>query len=67
MPPGARTYLRALPRLIKPVDLGTLGGVADSLQNGCFSCICSSDNQNSELDIGDLELILLGSHSTRVL
>ena len=67
MPPGARTYLRAVSQLIKPVDLGTLHGVTDSLQNGRFSCICSSDNQNSELDIQDLELILLGGHSTQVL
>ena len=66
VPPGARAYPRALSLFIKPVDLGTLCGVADSLQDGCLSCVCSSDNQNSELDIRDLELILLGSHSTKV-
>ena len=67
-PSGVRTYLRALSPLIKPVDPGTFRGVADSLQDGCLSCICSSNNQNSELDIRDSEpLILLGSHGTKVL
>jgi hypothetical protein len=65
-PPGARTYLRALSLLVKPVDLGTLGGVADSLQDGSLSCICSSDNQNAELDFRHLELILTGCHSTKI-
>ena len=60
MSPGARTNLRALSRAIKPVDLGTLRSVADSLQNGSLSRICSSNNQNSELDIRNLELIPLG-------
>ena len=64
--PGATTYLKALSLWIKSVDLGALGGVADSPQNGSLSCVCSSDDQNSELDIRDLELILLGSHGTKI-
>ena len=60
-------YLCAPSPLIKPVDLGTLRGIADSLQYRGLSCICSSDNQNSEFDIRDLEVILLESHSTKVL
>ena len=67
VPPGAKTYLRASSPLIKRVDLGTLRSVADTLQNGRLSCICSSDDQNPKLDIGDLKLILLGSHGKKSL
>ena len=61
--------MTALSTRITPVDLGTIRSVADSLQDGRLSCICPSDNQNSELDTRDMpvELILLGSLSTKVL
>ena len=66
-PPRTRTYLRALSLRINPVDLGTFGCVADSLQDGSLSCICSADYQNSELVIRDLGLIRLGSHGSKSL
>ena len=50
---------------IKPVDLRTLGRIANPLQNRCFACIRSSDNEDSKLDIWDLGRILLCSHSTK--
>ena len=48
-----------------PVDLRTLGRIANPLQNRCFACIRSSDNEHSELDIWDSRGILLCSHSTK--
>ena len=50
---------------IKPVDLRTLGRIANLLQNRSFACIRSSDNEYSELDICDSGGILLCSHSTK--
>jgi hypothetical protein len=49
----------------KPVGLRTLGRIANPLQNRCFACIRSSDNEHSELDIWDSGGILLCSHSTK--
>jgi hypothetical protein len=63
---GRRTYQCLVSRFIKPVDLWTLRGVDDSLQYRCFSCICSPDNEDSELDIwesGEDPLF----HATKVL
>ena len=52
---------------IKPIYLRTLGRIANPLQNRCFACIRSSDNEHSELDILDSDSgeILLCSHSTK--
>jgi hypothetical protein len=63
-----RTYPLALSRWANPVDLWTLGGIANSLQNCGLACICPSNNKDSELDIfGDFGEELLGVHSTKVL
>src|SRR6267142_6323732 len=35
----------------QPVDLRTLGGIADSLENRCHPRICSSNDEDSELDV----------------
>jgi len=48
-----------------PVDLWTLGCIANSLQNCGLPCIRSSDNENSELDLWELGGMLLRSHSTK--
>ena len=66
-----RTYLRliALPPETKPEDPPnrTLGGIAKSLQNRGLACVCSSNNENSELDIlRNLGEELLCVHNTDV-
>ena len=48
---GIRTYPLATSPLITPVDLWTLRGVTNSLQDGGFARVCSSNNEDSELDI----------------
>ena len=60
-----RTYQMASSLWIKPVDLRTLGRIANPLQNRCFACIRSSDNEHSELNIWNSGGILLCSHSTK--
>ena len=55
----------ASPVWTSPVDLRTFGRIANPLQNRCFPCIRSSDNEHSELDIRDSGGILLCSHSTK--
>jgi len=64
---GTRTYQLAISRWFNPVDLWTLRGVTDSLQDGRFSCVCPSNNEDSERDIRDSGEILLCVHSTKVL
>ena len=67
-PPGMRTYTLALSLWTEPVDLWTLGGIANSLQNRGLACVCSSNNEDSELDIfWDCGEKLLCIHSTNVL
>jgi hypothetical protein len=70
VPVGARTYLFAISRWINAVDNWTLGsvtGVANSLENRRLSGIGSSDNEYSELGFaGALGNILLCSHGTKV-
>jgi hypothetical protein len=67
VPLGTRTYPLATSRSIAPVNHWTVGGVADSLENRCFSCICSSNNEDSELEITGKsgENILFSGHSTK--
>jgi len=48
-----------------PVDLWTLGCIANSLQNGGLPCVRSSDNEDSELDLWDSGGMLLCSHSSK--
>ena len=52
----------------KPVDLRTLGRIANPLQNRCFACIRSSDNEHSELETWDKggTRTLLCSHGTKI-
>jgi hypothetical protein len=58
-----RSYLFSNSLWINAVNLGTLGGIADSLENRCLPCICSSNNEDSELDVGgESGEILLCSH-----
>jgi hypothetical protein len=38
---------------IDPVDLRAVGGVANSLQDGCFPCVCSSNYEDSEGHVWD--------------
>jgi hypothetical protein len=49
----------------EPVDLRTLGRIANPLQNRCFPNIGSSDYEHSELNIWDSGRILLESHSSK--
>ena len=60
-----RTHQMASSLWIKPVDLRTLGRIANPLQDRCFACIRSSDNEHSEPDIWDSGGDLLCSHSTK--
>jgi hypothetical protein len=46
-----RTYHRATSPLITPVDLWTLCGVTDTLQDGGLSGVRSSNNEHAELEI----------------
>jgi hypothetical protein len=47
-----------------PVDLWTFGGIANSLQNRGLASVCSSDNEDSELEIvGDFGEELLCVHA----
>jgi hypothetical protein len=43
--------LLAISRFIKPVDLWTLRGVTYSLENGGLPGICSSNDEDPELDV----------------
>jgi hypothetical protein len=53
--------------LITPVDHWALGRVADPLENRGFPCVRSSDNEDSELDVGgESGEILLRIHVTKV-
>ena|SRR6266850_2239966 len=61
-----RTYQLTIARWINAVDLRTLGGVANSLQDRSLACVCFSNNEDSELDVWDLGKILLCIHSTKV-
>jgi hypothetical protein len=45
------TYLLALSPWTKPVDLWTLCGIANSLQDRGLPCICPSNNEDSEPEI----------------
>jgi len=58
---GRRAYLLAISGfMIKPVDLWTLRGVTYSLENGGLPCICSSNDEDPELDVvGESGEILL--------
>jgi hypothetical protein len=62
------TYPLASSRSITPVDHWALGRVADPLENRCFSCVRSSDNEDSEPDAaaGESGEILLHIHGTKV-
>ena len=59
---GTRTYPIARSLSIALVDLWTLCCIANPLQDGCLSCIRSSDNEHSELDVWDWGVILLCGH-----
>jgi hypothetical protein len=48
---GRTAYALAFPPSIQPVDLRTLGGIADSLENRCHPRICSSNDEDSEFDV----------------
>jgi hypothetical protein len=48
---GTRTCLLASSPRINAVDHWTLGGIADPLKNRCLPRICSSNNEDSELDV----------------
>jgi hypothetical protein len=48
---GTGTHLLAMALLIMPVDLWTLCGVTNPLQDGRLSGVCPSKNEDSELDI----------------
>jgi len=52
-PLGMSTYLIASTRRTRPIDLWTVCGVTDSLQNGSLPRVCSSNDEHSELDIWD--------------
>src|SRR6267142_7181415 len=41
------------------IYLWTLGSVAHSLQDGCLSCVGSSDNEDPKLEVWDLRKTLL--------
>jgi hypothetical protein len=57
------THPLAISRSVDPIDLWTLGGVTNSLQNGGLPRICPSNDEDPELDIvGNLREILLRSH-----
>ena len=61
-----RTHPLTLSPRTKPVDLWTLGGFANSLQDRGLPCICPSNNEDSEPDIvGDFgeELLFVYSMS----
>jgi len=59
--------VNSLSTVTTPVDLRILGGIADSLENRCLPCICSSNDEDSELDVaGESGEILLCSHSVEV-
>ena len=58
-----RTHQLASSPWTTPVDLRTLGRIANPLQNRCFPSIRSSDNEHSEFDIWDSGGTLL-CHST---
>ena len=62
---GTRTYPITVSPSTNPVDLWTLCCITNSLQNCCFPCVRSSDNEYSELDLWDTGLILLCSHSAK--
>jgi hypothetical protein len=49
--PGKRTYPLAFSLWTQPVDLWTLCGVTDSLQDGRLAGICSSNNEDPELNL----------------
>jgi hypothetical protein len=51
VPPGKTTYPLAISLWIKPIDLWTLRGVTDSLQDGGLSGVRSPNNENSELEL----------------
>ena len=57
-----RTYLVASPPFIELVYLRTLCRFAYSLQNGCFTRICPSNNKDTELKCRNLGVILLCIH-----
>jgi hypothetical protein len=62
-----RTYPFATSLYINAVDLRTLGGVADPSKNRCLPRVCSSNNEDSELDVlGESGEILLCSHSVEM-
>jgi hypothetical protein len=46
-----RTYPLAMSSLITPIDLWTLCGVTDSLQDGSLSGVRSSNDEHAELEI----------------
>jgi hypothetical protein len=48
---GTRTYSLAISLSITPIDLWTLRGVTDSLQDGGLASVRSANNEDSELDI----------------
>jgi hypothetical protein len=60
---GRRTCPLANSRFrVNPVNLWTLRGVNDSLQDRRFPCICSSNDEDSELELGEDPLC----HDTKV-
>ena len=59
------TYLLTLSQWTKPIDLWTLGGITNSLQDRSLPCVCPSDNEDSEPEIlGDFGEDLLWLYST---
>jgi hypothetical protein len=60
-----RTYPLAPSLWTKPVDLWTLGGIANSLQDRGLSCICPSNDEDSKPEIfGDFGEDLLCIYTT---
>jgi hypothetical protein len=50
---GTRTYPLVSSPWARPVDLWTLGGVANPLKDRCLSGVRFSNNEDSELDFWD--------------
>ena len=56
MPLAITTCLFSVP-FMTAVDLWTFGGIANSLQDGSLSRVCSSDYENSEFDVWVLHFL----------
>jgi hypothetical protein len=65
VPLGTRSYPLAKTPRVNAVDLWTLGGVTDAFEDRCLPRICSSNNEDSELEV-DGGKILLCEHGVEV-